>query len=151
MPVTPGSSDPGRAGVHYTEYWRRGDDLRCPSALTAGPRPLYHPSREANLMNALVAIVVSASLVIGGVSAASAADEKKLTPQQERMKECNTQAGDKKGDERKAFMSTCLKGGAPATQQDKMKKCNEDANTKALKGDDRKAFMSTCLKGEKKS
>ena len=25
------------------------------------------------------------------------------------MKTCNAQAGDKKGDERKAFMSTCLK------------------------------------------
>jgi hypothetical protein len=28
------------------------------------------------------------------------------------MKACNSQAGDKKGDERKAFMSQCLKGGA---------------------------------------
>lgn len=28
--------------------------------------------------------------------------------QQERMKACNTQAGDKKGDDRKAFMKTCL-------------------------------------------
>ena len=33
------------------------------------------------------------------------------------MKACNTQAGDKKGDERKTFMSQCLKGdaAAPAT------------------------------------
>ncbi len=30
--------------------------------------------------------------------------------QQEKMKACNTKAGDKKGDERKAFMSECLKG-----------------------------------------
>src|SRR5262245_10214871 len=102
-------------------------------------------------MNALVAIVVSASLVIGGISAVSAADEKKPTAQQERMKDCNAQAGDKKGDERKAFMSTCLKGDAPMTQQDKMKKCNADASAKSLKGDERKAFMSTCLKAEKKS
>ena len=29
--------------------------------------------------------------------------------QQERMKTCNTKAADKKGDERKAFMSECLK------------------------------------------
>jgi len=37
------------------------------------------------------------------------------------MKTCNAEAGDKKGDERKAFMSSCLKAGAPAapmTQQD---------------------------------
>jgi len=30
--------------------------------------------------------------------------------QQERMKDCNAKAGDKKGDERKQFMSACLKG-----------------------------------------
>ena len=30
--------------------------------------------------------------------------------QQERMTACNKKAGDMKGDERKAFMSTCLKG-----------------------------------------
>jgi len=67
------------------------------------------------------------------------------------MKACNAQAGDMKGDERKAFMSKCLKGeeAQPMTQQEEMKKCNADAD--ALKGDDRKAFMSDCLKAEKKS
>jgi len=105
-------------------------------------------------MKTLVAVVISASLLVGSVSGASAADEKTLTPQQERMKECNAKAGDKKGDERKTFMSGCLKGGAQdgaTTQQEKMKKCNADANAKALKGDDRKGFMSGCLKGDKKS
>ena len=29
--------------------------------------------------------------------------------QQERMKDCNDKAGDKKGDDRKKFMSDCLK------------------------------------------
>jgi hypothetical protein len=34
------------------------------------------------------------------------------TPQQERMANCNTEAGSKalKGDDRKKFMSDCLKG-----------------------------------------
>ena len=52
------------------------------------------------------------------------------------------------GDERKSFMSTCLKGenAAPATQQEKMKSCNADASKKSLKGDERKAFMSSCLR-----
>ena len=103
-------------------------------------------------MKTLVSIAIMAALLVGGISAASAADEKKLTPQQERMKECNAQAAEKKGDERKTFMSTCLKGEAPGgqvTQQDKMKKCNTDATAKALKGDERKAFMSTCLKADK--
>jgi len=67
------------------------------------------------------------------------------------MKACNAQAGDKKGDERKAFMSSCLKGDATSmTQQEKMKKCNADASAKSLKGDDRKAFMGECLKADHK-
>ncbi|CAI8920802.1 MULTISPECIES: PsiF family protein [Pseudomonas] len=69
------------------------------------------------------------------------------TAQQEKMKTCNADATTKalKGDERKAFMSDCLKA-KPATQQEKMKTCNADATTKALKGDERKAYMSDCLK-----
>ncbi|ROL77503.1 PsiF family protein [Pseudomonas vranovensis] len=71
------------------------------------------------------------------------------TAQQEKMKTCNADATTKalKGDERKAFMSTCLKA-KPATQQEKMKTCNADATTKALKGDERKAYMSDCLKNK---
>jgi psiF repeat-containing protein len=73
--------------------------------------------------------------------------------QQERMKACNDKAGDKKGEERKKFMSACLKGeaaGASAAQkeqQSRMKDCNKQASEKKLKGDERKKFMSTCLKG----
>lgn len=45
-------------------------------------------------------------------AAAPGAEEKKLTPQQEKMKSCNAEAKAKnlKGDEHKKFMSTCLKG-----------------------------------------
>lgn len=71
------------------------------------------------------------------------------TAQQNKMTTCNADASAKslKGDERKAFMSTCLKAApAPATQQDKMKTCNATASTQALKGDARKTFMSDCLK-----
>jgi hypothetical protein len=72
--------------------------------------------------------------------------------QQARMKECNEKAGDKKGVERKKFMSACLKGGdgpsvAQKAQQGRMKDCNKQANDKKLKGDERKNFMSSCLKG----
>jgi len=72
------------------------------------------------------------------------------------MKACNKEAGDKKlkGDDRKKFMSDCLKKDAPAKaekkltpQQQKMKDCNKEAGDKKLKGDDRKKFMSECLKG----
>ena len=71
------------------------------------------------------------------------------TPQQERMKECNAQAGEKglKGDERKAFMKQCLsaKKDGRAAQQEKMKTCNAEAGKQGLKGDARKAFMKECL------
>jgi hypothetical protein len=75
------------------------------------------------------------------------------TTQQNKMKECNASAADKKGDERKAFMKECLSAKPAAAeakgtpQQEKMKACNKEAGEKALKGDERKKFMSTCLKG----
>ncbi len=65
-----------------------------------------------------------------------------MSKQQSKMGTCNAEAADKKGDERKAFMKTCLSS-KPATQQDKMKTCNQDATGK--KGDERKAFMKECL------
>jgi len=105
-------------------------------------------------MRSFLVALATISLVAGAYSASPGADDKKLTPQQEKMKSCNAEAGDKKGDERKAFMSSCLKAGSPAapmTQQDKMKKCNADASAKSLKGDERKGFMSECLKADKKS
>ena len=78
--------------------------------------------------------------------APSAAQKK----QQARMKDCNEQAGSKKmeGDERKKFMSACLKGEEKmSAQQSRMKDCNRQASDKKMKGDDRKKFMSGCLKG----
>jgi psiF repeat len=60
-------------------------------------------------MNTLLAAIVALAFAAGTSSLAVAADDKKLTPQQERMKACNAQASSKKGDERKAFMSECLK------------------------------------------
>jgi hypothetical protein len=66
------------------------------------------------------------------------------TAQQSKMTTCNKEAGDKKGDERKAFMKTCLSAKKETPQQMKMKTCNADA--KDMKGDARKKFMSDCLK-----
>ena len=71
------------------------------------------------------------------------AQDKPATAQQNKMATCNKDAGDKKGDERKAFMKSCLSA-KPVTQQSKMKTCNVEAGDK--KGDERKAFMSECLK-----
>ncbi len=73
------------------------------------------------------------------------------TAQQQRMKDCSQKAGDLKGDERKAFMSKCLKGedakSAVTPQQQKMTDCNKQAGEKKLAGEERKKFMSECLKG----
>lgn len=86
------------------------------------------------------------------VPAQATEDRKPLTPQQQRMKDCNAEAKGKTGDERKAFMKECLGGKQAAAkdgrtaQQEKMKACNAEAGKKALKGDERKAFMSDCLK-----
>lgn len=90
--------------------------------------------------------LASASLVafaVFGLAAGPALAEK--TEQQSKMATCNKDAGDKKGDERKAFMKECLSA-KKVTQQDKMKTCNKDAGDKKLKGDERKKFMSECLK-----
>ncbi|MCE2724639.1 MAG: PsiF family protein [Burkholderiales bacterium] len=73
----------------------------------------------------------------------ASAEEKAAATQQNKMATCNKEAGDKKGDERKAFMKECLTD-KQARQQDKMKSCNKEAEGK--KGDERKAFMSDCLK-----
>ena len=113
----------------------------------------------------IVSIFLVFALSTGYIGIATAAgDEGKKTfspaqlAQQERMKSCNKDATAKvlKGDERKAFMKSCLSGkavSAPApaaatkmTQQDKMKACSKDAKEKALTGDERKKFMSDCLK-----
>jgi hypothetical protein len=98
-----------------------------------------------------------AALALGlALSPAAFAQEKKAPSaaqkkQQERMKECNEKAGDRKGAERKAFMSSCLKGDAPSAaqkaQQNRMSACNKQATEKKLKGGERKSFMSSCLKG----
>ena len=92
--------------------------------------------------------LLAAVLCAGSAFAADTAPAKTLTPQQQKMKDCNAQASEKKGDERKAFMKECLsakpmKQGTP--QQEKMKACNKEASGKQLKGDERKKFMSTCL------
>ena len=101
-----------------------------------------------------LALAFTLALGSGTLFAQEAAQKasKPMTAQQQRMVECNKEATGKTGDERKAFMSTCLKGHetatAPMSQQAKMKACNADATAKSLKGDARKTFMSTCLKGE---
>jgi hypothetical protein len=100
-------------------------------------------------MKGFVATICASILIL---SVPSLRPAHALTPQQELMKTCNTQAGNQKltGDARKSFMSDCLSGKASTTltpQQELMKSCNAQATTQKLKGDARKQFMSSCLKG----
>ena len=101
-------------------------------------------------MKITLMVTLATSLLF--MTAANAAEK---TPQQQRMTTCNQQATAKalKGDERKSFMSSCLKGGSAQSdgksltpQQQKMRECNATATQQSLKGDDRKKFMSACLK-----
>lgn len=108
-------------------------------------------------MKKLIALACFALLAAPALAQDRAKKEpsEKQKAQQERMKDCNAKMGDKKGDERKKAMSSCLKGEEPAganaasdkqkAQQNKMKDCNKQAEGK--KGDERKKFMSGCLKG----
>ena len=117
-------------------------------------------------MNKLVIALVAGLFCLGvaqaedkkpAEKAASPVAEKKMSAQQSKMGDCSREAKQKKlaGEERKQFMSTCLKGGGetaapaakPTDQKQKMGYCNKEAGAKKLKGYERKKFMSECLKG----
>jgi hypothetical protein len=100
----------------------------------------FSPPMECHMkVQSAIATLVLGAVLVSPVFAQNS--------QQTKMADCNKQAGDKKGDDRKAFMKTCLSAkpaaAAPMSQQDKMKACNTQATGK--KGDDRKAFMKSCL------
>jgi hypothetical protein len=67
------------------------------------------------------------------------------------MAECNKSSTGKKGDERKAYMRSCLSAETPSAKkplsssQQRMKDCNAQAREQVLSGDKRKAFMRSCL------
>ncbi|MCW5578589.1 MAG: PsiF repeat-containing protein [Dokdonella sp.] len=88
---------------------------------------------------------------------------KPLTVQQARMKSCNAQAkaDGLKGDARKSYLSSCLKGQgkdaaadaapapvlakAPSPKQEQRKACGAEAKAQGIKGDERKAFVKQCM------
>ena len=61
------------------------------------------------------------------------------------MKACNAKAGDKKGDERKAFMKTCLSAQA---RQDRPKREDDDVQQedRGHGKDERSKAQSECMK-----
>jgi len=93
-------------------------------------------------MKKLIAALIVALPFVAGSAFAS---DKAPSAQQSKMSTCNKDAGDKKGDERKAFMSECLKKDADGrkAQQEKMKQCS--AENKGKKGDEYKKAQKECL------
>ena len=81
------------------------------------------------------------SLFASGVAYAAANDP--VNPQQDKMKACNTKAGDMKGDDRKAFMKTCLSA-KPEKKESKMAMCNK--TTAGMKQEERAKAQSDCMK-----
>jgi len=109
-------------------------------------------------MNKLLALIVAGAFAFAApafaadppkaaapaaTAAAAPAADKALTPQQEKMKTCNMQAGDKKGDDRKAFMKTCLSA-APAKPESRMAMCNK--KTAGMAKEERAKAQSECMK-----
>jgi psiF repeat len=79
--------------------------------------------------------------------AAHAADGDAKTKQQSKMGTCNAEAGDKKGDERKAFMKSCLStkpvAAAPSAA------CEQSATDKKLAGAAKSSHIKKCMADEK--
>ena len=103
------------------------------------------------MKNLMIVLAFSAAALSGTAYAnshkeapemAAAASAPEMGKQQSKMTTCNKDAGEMKGDERKAFMKKCLSAKKP-TQQEKMKTCNAEAKGKT--GEERKDFMKSCL------
>ena len=101
-------------------------------------------------MTRLLALMFASACVIAVPAFAAdskTADTGKTTnSQQDKMKTCNDQAGDKKGDDRKAFMKTCLSAKpAPLPKpESKMAMCNK--KTAGLAKEERSKAQSECMK-----
>lgn len=99
------------------------------------------------LATTLASALISLALTTGAALAATEnkPEEAKKEPsaaqkaQQEKMKSCNSQAKDKKGEERKAFMKGCLGGSNEGAA-----KCEADAAEKKLAGAAKNSFVKKC-------
>jgi hypothetical protein len=97
-----------RIGGFYSAQNQLGFCGIANSTMGLRSRPSQRP-REGNRMKRyLIAVAMIAALI----APASA----QLTSQQQRMKDCNTQASGMSGDARKQFMSSCLSGAAAETK-----------------------------------
>lgn len=111
----------------------------------------------------LTALVFTAAASCATPALAADAPAKQRTPQQQKMATCSHEAGAKalKGEERKSFMSGCLKSDgavaasttpAPANaagSQEKKQSCRDEAKRQHLTGSARKTFIGSCVQGSR--
>jgi hypothetical protein len=95
-------------------------------------------------MGLVLAGLLACSAAYAADTATDATKPAATNSQQDKMKDCNTKAADMKGDDRKAFMKTCLSA-KPAKPQSKMAECN--AKTKGMSKPDADKARSECMKG----
>jgi psiF repeat len=137
-----------------TRSWR--------STAAATGRTDYDPTDESSgerLMNKLLVLMMAGTMAAAlGVAAPAVAADTAAAPaapamnsQQDKMKACNTEATGKTGDDRKAFMKTCLSAKpAPAAKpESKMGMCNKQ--TAGMSGDARAKAQSECMKAPAKA
>lgn len=114
-------------------------------------------------MKIMLSTIIAGVVLSGMLSSPALAN-----PQHERMRRCNAEAKEQslKGDERKNFMSNCLRGkhdksglaaGAETAKAEvplaeleateRAKACNQAAVEQSLSGDERRAYISECSKG----
>ncbi len=86
------------------------------------------------------------AIALGCALLTAQAADKAPTAQQSKMGTCNKEAGDKKGDERKAFMKECLsaKCGAAAAEAPANAACEKSAADKKLHGAAAKSHIKKC-------
>jgi hypothetical protein len=117
-----------------------------PSSTSLSDRS-FHAIFSESFMKKLLTLALAAAFALSAAPAFAG-------PQQDKMKSCNKEATEKslKGDERKKFMSECLKAAPAAAAEapkdlapkDVMKACM--AAAKGKKGDEFKTFKAECMK-----
>lgn len=87
-------------------------------------------------------------MALGLAALGARAADKAPTAQQSKMGTCNKEAGDKKGDERKAFMKECLSakaGETAAAMPAGSAACEKSAADKKLHGAAAKSHIKKCM------
>jgi hypothetical protein len=97
------------------------------------------------MKNLLTALVLScAAFTTASFAADAPGASAPMGKQQSKMASCNKDAGDKKGDDRKAFMKSCLSAKKDAAPDAKAA-CDTKAADKKLAGAAKNSFVKKCV------